>query len=256
MLDATDLVEVVTAFGVAEDQVRRDHLISHILRATAELGAQLVFFGGTALARTHLSDPLEGGRLSEDVDLFTADRRRVAALLQDQLPDRLRREFPGCTWTVSPMRVKAVDPAQLTTTDGLRVRIQLLNAAEHRELTAWPLELRRIEMRYRDVTATSLTVPTLTAFAAMKTTAWMDRRAARDLYDLALLATKGALSADTAALVRHVTSWQVAPHFFAAVPPFDWEAELAHQTRELPDAQRCLTTVRRAYGEALGWSRP
>lgn len=39
MLDPQELSRTASAFGVAEEQVRRDHLISHVLAALAQLGA-------------------------------------------------------------------------------------------------------------------------------------------------------------------------------------------------------------------------
>ena len=36
----------------------------------------------------------------------------------------------------------------------------------------------------------------------------------------------------------------------------DWDAQLAHQTRNLPRAQECLTVVRAAYASSLGWTEP
>ena len=47
---------VAERFGVDMEQVRRDHLISHLLGAIAE-GVptnDLAFFGGTALSRSYL----------------------------------------------------------------------------------------------------------------------------------------------------------------------------------------------------------
>ena len=63
-----EMEQVATAFGVGMEQVRRDHLISHVLAAIASdiSTDDLVFFGGTALSRTHLAD----ARLSEDIDLI------------------------------------------------------------------------------------------------------------------------------------------------------------------------------------------
>ena len=75
MLDPRDLAEVATTFGVAEPQVRRDHLIGHVLAALTTVDEpSLVFFGGTALTWTHLPS----GRLSEDIDLYVAGRRTRA----------------------------------------------------------------------------------------------------------------------------------------------------------------------------------
>src|SRR5207245_733759 len=86
-------------FGVADEQVRRDHLISHILAAAATLeGAGLVFFGGTALARTHLP----AFRLSEDVDLLADPREEWLARLERHLPRALRRHFGPVGWDPAP----------------------------------------------------------------------------------------------------------------------------------------------------------
>ena len=82
-MTAPDLDEaraVSERFGVAIEQVRRDHLISHVLAAISRYHRdEVLFFGGTALARTFLPD----GRLSEDVDLIAlAPRADVAAALE------------------------------------------------------------------------------------------------------------------------------------------------------------------------------
>jgi len=113
MLGRDELAEVATAFGVAEDQVRRDHLISHVLIALGSLGLPVVFFGGTALSRTFVADPQAGARLSEDVDLYTAERKDTAAAIDDMIPRLLRREFPRTRWEPALSTVRPVDPAHL-----------------------------------------------------------------------------------------------------------------------------------------------
>ena len=123
-----ELAATSALYGVAEEQVRRDHLIGHVPASIAAASADVVFFGGTALARTHLTDPARGGRLSEDIDLWSVSRRATAELLEGAIPRGLRREFPGTAFAVRPTEVRAVDPAQLVTPDGLRLRIQLLDA--------------------------------------------------------------------------------------------------------------------------------
>jgi hypothetical protein len=87
----------------------------------------------------------------------------------------------------------------------------------------------------------------------MKTVAWMDRHAARDLFDLAGLARIGALTVEAANLVREVSGWRVAPHVFASLPILEWDVQLGHQTSRLPSAAECLDAVRDAYGQALAW---
>src|SRR5581483_6266669 len=168
MLEQTELETIAKQFGVSEAQVRRDHMISHILLALAGLDLPITFFGGTALARTYLADPTRGARLSEDIDLYGADRRELASALDDRLPRLLRREFPGSTWDPALAVVRSVDPGQLVSREGLRVRVQLLAAQGD-----WPAEPTEIQLRYADTPGkVVLTTPTLAAFAAMKAIAW------------------------------------------------------------------------------------
>ncbi|GHH62958.1 nucleotidyl transferase AbiEii/AbiGii toxin family protein [Lentzea cavernae] len=253
MLDLEELTEVADLFGVAEEQVRRDHLISHVLAGLPEIAPDVLFVGGTALARTHLADPAAGGRLSEDIDLWTPDRSSVATALDERLPRLLGREFPRTYWD-PPLRAtrSAVEPAVLVAASNLRVRVQLL---DHGDWASWPSETVRIETRYSDITSVvMLKVPTLQAFAAMKTLAWADRHAARDLYDLARLAELGALTSEAAELVRSATGVSVQKYEFASLPSgLGWKSQLAHQTSELPPPQWCLQAVRDAYGKAVGW---
>jgi predicted nucleotidyltransferase component of viral defense system len=244
MLEPDELSAVASEYGVAEGQVRRDHLISHILLALSAMDVPVTFFGGTALARTFLTDPEIGARLSEDIDLCTADRAAVAAELDERLPGLLRREFPGTTWDPPLRSGRAVDPGQLVTADGLRVRVQLLDATRHLAFAQWPTAIRPVDPRYRDIKARiDLAVPTLTSFAGMKTAAWTDRHAARDLYDLWGLALLGALTAEAADQGR-------------CPPRSTGEVQLAHQTRTLPPARECLDRVRESYAAALGWPEP
>ncbi|MFJ5989716.1 nucleotidyl transferase AbiEii/AbiGii toxin family protein [Lentzea sp. NPDC092896] len=253
MLEHEELVAVADLFGVAEEQVRRDHLISHVLAGLPRIAPDVLFVGGTALARTHLSDPAAGGRLSEDIDLWTPDRAAVATALDEQLPRWLRREFPRTGWDPRLRSTRsAVEPGVLVTTSDLRVRVQLI---DHEDWARWPSEAVRIETRYSDITSdVVLKVPTLQAFAAMKTLAWADRHAARDLYDLARLAALGALTREAADLVRDATGASVQKYEFASLPSgLDWQSQLAHQTSELPSPDWCLRVVRDAYGKALGW---
>ncbi len=89
-LDRTELAAVRSRFGVADEQVIRDHAISHVLAALArsDVRDDLVFIGGTALSRTFLTDL----RLSEDIDLLTtAPRARVGAAIQDAVTVGLQR---------------------------------------------------------------------------------------------------------------------------------------------------------------------
>lgn len=75
MLTTAELRRWVSHFGVPEQQIRRDHLLSHVLQALARLDMELVFFGGTSLCRTHLVDwrLAEAGLLGDEAIAIAAD---------------------------------------------------------------------------------------------------------------------------------------------------------------------------------------
>lgn len=148
MLDLHKLQETTAQFGVDESQVRRDHLISHLLAAlSADLAGSVIFFGGTALARSIVPN----GRLSEDVDLLAiGPRRTVAQHLTTAIPRTLRQEYPGLTWSPPPTEGRDTDPAILRSPDQVVVRIQLLNATGYPN---WPTQRVNLVQRYSDVRA-------------------------------------------------------------------------------------------------------
>ena len=244
MLHADDAGTVRRRFGVAEDQIRRDHLVAHVLAALQECGVgELVFFGGTALAYTHLLD----GRVSEDVDLLADPRPAVAGWLDQHLPRLLRREFPGAQWLPAPSAVRSPGSTLLVAATGESVRVQVLDW-DH-DWRRYPVERRVLDPRYRDVASTTLQVPTLRSFAVMKASAYGDRQAARDLVDLAALIRLGAVDAETSRLARAVLGRRIRGHDFRRAPR-DWAASLAHQMASVPDQEECLALVARAWDAA------
>lgn len=96
ILDPAELGAIRANFGVAEIQVRRDHLISHTLAAIASTSTEeIIFFGGTALCRTHLPDH----RLSEDIDLVAlTDRSAIARRMTEAITRQLRRSLGSATF--------------------------------------------------------------------------------------------------------------------------------------------------------------
>ena len=246
MIDETELRAVADAFGVADVQVLRDHLISHILGAiSAELGDRVTFFGGTALARTLLP----AGRLSEDIDLIAAHQRSTAAqLLERILPRRLARSHGTITWDPGPTATRGSRAALLRTDDGLTVKIQLLSEVGY---PPWPSEIVELHQRYSDAPAARLRTLTAEAFVAAKTAAWVDRAAARDLYDLYLLAlgghitpAAGALFARFGPLGSTVPEWV----FRNAPAEVEWRTQLAAQVRLRIGPEQALDVVRTAWG--------
>lgn len=119
---------IAQQFGVSTEQVERDHLISHVLAyLSTNVGDQVQFVGGTALARTHLP----AGRLSEDIDLIALDdRKSVAAALDAALPRALPRSHGRLTLEPTLGSVASTAPGILRSQSGRSVRIQLLSARE------------------------------------------------------------------------------------------------------------------------------
>ena len=103
-----DMERVAARFGVGMEQVRRDHLISHVLAAiAADISTDdVVFFGGTALSRTHLAD----ARLSEDIDLVA---RTPRADLARQLESAVRRGLASVLGHISPAFAPILTPDAL-----------------------------------------------------------------------------------------------------------------------------------------------
>jgi hypothetical protein len=248
MLNPDEETAVAERFGVSRPQVRRDHLISHLLAALSTHAAdQVVFFGGTALSRTFAPD----GRLSEDIDLIaTRGRRQVAELIAECLPRGTRREYPGLRWQPLLTAVRDTEPSTLTSPDGLTVRIQLLSPTGY---PPWPTTSRALVQRYSDAPPATLTVFTEAAFVASKTVAWFTRASPRDLFDLWLLAQAGAIDSSAADLfVRYgPTNKPPTSDLFAHAPETTrWHRELSAQTRLDVTAAEALEVVRHAWGAA------
>ncbi|MGO1051148.1 nucleotidyl transferase AbiEii/AbiGii toxin family protein [Crossiella sp. CA198] len=249
MLDPDEEFAVAQGFGVARSQVRRDHLISHLLAALSDQVAdQVVFFGGTALSRSFVP----AGRLSEDIDLIAVGRRRdVADAVERCLVRGTRREYPGLGWRQRLSEVRDVEPAVLSAPDGTTVRVQLLGSVGY---PPWPTAPRPLEQRYSDAPPATLVVPTLASFAGWKTTAWIDRLASRDLFDLWSLAALGAIDAAATELFARYgpTNRPPIPVMFSRCPEETvWRRELGEQTRLQITAAEALTTVAKAWRDAV-----
>jgi hypothetical protein len=247
-LQPDDLSHVMSAFGVAETQVRRDHAVSHIL-ATLSRHHQddVIFFGGTALSRTYLVDE----RLSEDIDLIAiVPRNTLATALIQDISTGLARTHGRLTWTPPWSPYTDIEPAIAVTPDGIAIKIQLLPGRHYEK---WPTELHQIEQRYRDAPPATLRVPTMPAFAGWKLSAWLDRRTSRDLYDLWALSRVGALNDESAMLfAKHgPTNGPPQPWMFHQAPTAtEWQAQLAAQTRLTVTAEEALRAVRETWTPA------
>jgi hypothetical protein len=249
VLDPDELQDVALTFGVDESQVLRDHLISHLLAAiSVEVTNEIVFIGGTALARSFIPD----GRLSEDIDLIASGSRRdIAVRLTTALPHALRREFPGLNWQPSLVEAREPAPAIIRSPEGLVVRIQLLSSTGYPQ---WPTQAVDLVQRYTDAPPARLTVPTAAGFAAAKAVAWHDRRTSRDLWDLWALAERGHLDKPAAELYARLgpTNHPPDPADYATPPEqSQWERDLGAQIRLTVTSTDAATTVARAWRQLL-----
>lgn len=242
MIDAAELEEWAQRFGVSEAQVRRDHFISHLLRALGDLHPGTRFFGGTALCRTYL-DP---SRLSEDIDLLHPDPRDFLERLEDELPRALRREFPDTTW--SALSPDGDGFARFVGSSGVDA-IKIYAGRDGPNTSAWEFVETRVSLRYRDLPPDQVfDCPTAPSFAAMKLAAWSDRHAPRDLYDLGGLAALGTLRhPDVGRIFEGKMGVAVVMADFEHVPAATaqaWDTELAAQVGVLAAPDECLERVR------------
>jgi hypothetical protein len=247
MLGVEEISRISELFGVSASQVRRDYLISHLLGLLSQnLADEVLFFGGTALARTHLVE----GRLSEDIDLIVRGdegRASIAGEIDALFATGLRRVLGRLEWGPPLSDVRDTQPAILSGPDGVSVRIQLLDG---RSYPAWPSERRVLVQRYSEVLPAELWVPTRSAFAAGKMAAWFDRKAPRDLWDLWALAEIGAID-DTARelyLRQGPTGRAPASWLFTVLPSQEqWHEALAAQTRLTVSAAEAARVVVSAW---------
>jgi predicted nucleotidyltransferase component of viral defense system len=248
MIDAAERDDWAQRFGVSPAQITRDHFLSHILKALGDRYPQTRFFGGTALCRTLLDQ----SRVSEDIDLLHREPREFLAELRDALPRALRREFPNATWSDTI----ADDDGFYCLLVAPRIEpIKIYVGRDGSNTNAWEFAPFPIQLRYADLPATQVfQCPTPATFAAMKLSAWTDRRAPRDLFDLAGLAEAGILrDPDVERIFTAKWGHRIVVADIDQLPARTtnaWETELAAQVGSLPSAQECLDQVRRALAAA------
>lgn len=248
MISRAEILSFAARFGVPEEQIVRDHLLSHILHALPSVASvDRVFFGGTALCRTHLLD----WRLSEDLDLLVDDARAEERRLSEGLARLLRREHPGVE--ISWRRDGSTRVGSFRA-GGLVVRMQLVPwDASYRR---YPTDSTEVALRYPDLpAAVRLSAPTLVGATAMKLNAWAERHTPRDLADLFGLTQRHGITPAAIDLARDVAHALGPWSFETSRRPEaeSWRTALAAQMRELPDVDRAFDTVRAAVSEAAGW---
>lgn len=237
MLDPRESQNVQDLFGANESQVSRDHAISHVLAALQRISTEFVFYGGTALARTFLTM----GRLSEDIDLYSSDRRALCREL-DELPKLIKEEFPQAVWNVIPSQTVDPQSSLLLCDSSTQIKVQAVGS-QTRGWSKVPKVQSRIYQRFSDVPATKLVTPTFDGFVAMKALVWFDRRAPRDLFDLEGLSRKGEVTEGARELINQLRGFHLSQEMMKARVVGLWHEELAHQTKLEKTEDECLQRV-------------
>jgi len=237
--------QVASRFGVGMEQVRRDHLISHVLAAVSSdvPSDDLVFFGGTALSRTHLAD----ARLSEDIDLIAQIARNdVAEQIERAVRRGIARSHGRPTWEPALTATVGSQPSVLSVADGTSVQVQLLSGDGY----SWPTEVMEMEQRYSDAPPARLRVLTPDAFAAAKLGAWIDRGTPRDLYDLWAMSERGLIGPSALRVFIAHGPFGAPPAawvFDRVLDEVAWTRALGHQTHLRVGALEAMTVVREAW---------
>ncbi|MCL2464354.1 MAG: nucleotidyl transferase AbiEii/AbiGii toxin family protein [Micrococcales bacterium] len=250
-LSAAETTHWGERFGVAEDQVRHDFLLSHVLTAIAASRANVVFYGGTALSRTFLPHL----RLSEDIDLLSVGPRGdAAAALDESIRTHLTIAFGGVTADRWLSQARVDTDASVLFVAGTGVNVQLIDG---RAYPPWPTALSTVTMRYAGMPDVRLTTLTGDGFVGAKTVAWCDRtrHAPRDLYDLWALGQAGRIDATAARTYRRVGPTGAYPHRWTlpSGPPSEgqWQDALAHQCLLRVTAAEAFDSVTSAWLRAV-----
>lgn len=203
-----------------------------------------MFYGGTALARTWLPE----GRLSEDVDLIAIGPRSVVAEDLVRIVTRqLAREFGRPTFRPALVETRLAEAVTVSFPSGVQLQLQLLPMAHY---PPWPFERHRLVHRYADADPAHLLVPSRDAFTAWKTSSFIDRRAPRDLWDLAALAMLGPFTTTAAELFVRFGPFHSLPTratLPAAPTEAHWQRDLALQTRLTISAEEAREIVVEAW---------
>lgn len=250
-LTMDEVAQWASHFGVAEDQIRHDFVISHLLAAVAKCGDKVVFYGGTALSRTFLPDL----RLSEDIDLLSVGpRRSVAPLLDEVIRSSLESGFGPVTADPWLAKVRRDTEACVFHIGEVDVKVQLIDGSDY---TSWPTQSSVIDLRYHSMNDVTMTTLTAGGFVCAKTSAWSEptRNAPRDLYDLWALAQRGYIDTDAARLFKQRGPTGAYPHrwLIPSKPPTEdsWQAALRHQCLPQVSAEDAFLAVVAAWREAV-----
>jgi predicted nucleotidyltransferase component of viral defense system len=170
-----------------------------------------------------------------------------------QLQEASQREFPGLS--IESTRRQSDVTTYVATHADLSVMLQVVGARpEHR---AYETGEAAVSLRYSDLQPfVGLLIPSVATFGAMKLGAYEDRRAARDLFDLAELVTISGLTAESLDILKQTRGVGPIKHRYAdQLRPTnsEWQTQLGHQTKALGDPKEALEAVKARLVEIGAW---
>ena len=225
--------------GVDIDLIRKDHVLNHLLAAIAEIPNDVVFRGGTALARIYWPD----FRISEDLDFLVEGKLAQATELVEQAVG-VAAERTGLDLTVEFDHPDSDMVRALVGWGEMRLAIDLNRA----ERPALAIDRRDLDLPYSDLSLSicGIRVVALEEILANKWYMLDDRKEPRDLFDLWYGVCVRSVPLDPVAdafRAKYLAKpglWRVerARKLEAA-----WEERLAHQVNDLPPFKEVFGAV-------------
>ncbi len=249
MIEQRELENRASALGISAQHAELDYALNHLLAAIAEDPGDLVFRGGTALARVYWPD----FRISEDLDFISPgaapglERRigRSASRAADSTGLALELEFGRPHGDRSRSFVRWSTPWE---TSG-----ELLIDVMASERVALQVQRRALVLPYSDLSKTAV-IPVMD-IAEILGNKWLmldDRDEPRDLFDLWWALTREAIPFTT------IASGHRARYGYAPMPASierarklgrAWQQRLAYQVADLPAFDEALAVVEAAFRE-------
>ncbi len=199
MIHYSEIIKTASNYGVLNDTIEKDYIITWILIGMANEGfaKDIVFYGGTTLKKVYFPDY----RFSEDIDLLTKKEIDFDNFLQ---------RFENVNAAIRQMaNVSLITDSKSVDISGARLQFFLkfdafsefsrggqvkMDLMRNVELIEKP-KTRRVILTYSDMKDISIELPaySLEALLAEKIGAVADRTEPRDLYDVWFLLKQGSI---------------------------------------------------------------
>jgi hypothetical protein len=232
--------------GVDIELIRKDYVLNHVLAALAESADDIVFRGGTALARAYWPD----FRISEDLDFLVEGRLAQATEFLERAA-RVAAERTGVDLAVEVTRPDSDMVRALVGWGEVQLAVDL-NRAEQPALS---LERRGLDLPYSDLSPEprGIRVVALEEILANKWYMLDERKEPRDLFDLWFgICVREVALVSVAEAFR--TKYRAEPSMWrierARKLEAAWDERLAHQINDLPPFRDVFGEV---YARVRAW---